>query len=188
MATVRSFIAVNLTDEVRASLARVEEELRRTGANVRWVASQNFHLTLVFLGYVDQDKLGEIAAAIRTAVAGIKPFDIEFVGVGGLPSPSRPRVVYVGVKDEQGGLTKLNAKISAAMKAFDVKIEDRKYVPHMTLGRVASPQNMPALIEAFKKLANRDCGILHVASVELMLSDLSPSGPVYTVAAKVELV
>jgi len=187
MTTIRSFIAVNLTDEVRASLAKVEEELRRTGANVRWVAPQNFHLTLVFLGYVDQDKLGEIAAAMREAVAEIKPFDIEFSGVGGLPSPTRPRVVHVGVKDETGGLVKLNERISAAMRPFDVKIEDRKYVPHMTLGRVASPKNMDALIEAFKKLSSQSFGILHVGSVELMLSDLRPSGPVYTVAAKVEL-
>ena len=187
MATVRSFIAVNLTDEVRASLARAEEDLRRTGANVRWVAPHNFHLTLVFLGYVEQDKLGEIAATMRSAVAEIKPFDIEFAGVGGLPSPTRPRVVYVGIKDETAGLTKLNEKLAAAMAPFDVKIEDRKYIPHMTLGRVASPKNMEALVEGFKKLADREFGILHVGSVELMLSDLKPSGPVYTVAAKVEL-
>jgi len=188
MAAVRSFIAANLNDEVRAALAKVEEELRQTGANVRWVRPQNFHLTLVFLGYVDQEKLGDIAAAIRTAVEGIKPFDIEFADVGGLPRPDRPRVVYVGIKDASGGLTALNEKISEAMKSFDVKIEDRKYVPHMTLGRVASPKNIGALVEAFKKAGGQSFGILRVGSVELMISDLQPSGPVYTVAARVELV
>jgi 2'-5' RNA ligase len=151
------------------------------------VASQNFHLTLVFLGYVDQEKLSDIAGAIRSAIAGIKPFDIEFEGVGGLPRLERPRVIYVDVKDESGGLTKLNEKISEAMKPFDVKLEDRKYIPHMTLGRVATPKNLNALVEASKKFAGRSFGLLHVSSVELMLSDLRPSGPVYTVAATIEL-
>jgi len=186
MTMVRSFVAVNLSDEVRAALARAQDGLRKTGADVRWVYPPNFHLTLVFLGDVDQDKLGEIAAAIHRAVAGIKPFDVEFVGVGGLPRLDRPRVIYVDVKDETGNLAQLNEKIAAAMAAFDVKQEDRKYLPHMTLGRVASPKNLPALMEASKKLAGQSFGLLNVRSVELMISDLRPSGPVYSVAARVE--
>ncbi len=187
MTKVRSFVAVNLSDEVRAALARVEDELRRAGANVRWVPPKNFHLTLVFLGYVDQDKLGDLAAAIREAVSGIPPFDIEFAGVGGLPRPDRPRVVYVGVKDEGGVLAKLNEKIADALAPFGVKQEDRRYVPHMTLGRVASPKNLAPLVEACSRQEGQSFGILHVGSVELMLSDLQSGGPIYSVAAKVEL-
>jgi 2'-5' RNA ligase len=187
MQLVRSFVAVNLSDEVRAALSKAEADLRKAGGDVRWVPPQNFHLTLVFLGNVEQDKLGGIASAIREAVAGVKPFDIEFVGVGGLPRPDRPRVIYVDVKDEGGNLAKLNEKIAAALVTFDVKQEDRRYIPHMTLGRVSSPRGLSALVDATRKFAGQSFGLLTVRSVELMLSDLRPSGPVYTVAAKVEL-
>jgi 2'-5' RNA ligase len=188
MPTVRSFIAVNLNEEVRASLAKVEEQLRKAGGNVRWVPPPNFHLTLLFLGNVEQDKLAAMAEALRTALDGSKPFDIEFVGIGGLPRPDRPRVLCVDVKDEAGNLAKLNEKISAAMASFGVKQEDRRYIPHMTLGRVVTPTNLAAVVEASRKYAGQRFGRLTVKSVELMLSDLRPTGPVYSVAATIALV
>lgn len=188
MNKVRSFVAINLNDEVRASLEKVEDELRKTGANVRWVPPKNFHLTLLFLGHVEQEKLPDIMEAIRNAVLGIKPFDIEFAGVSGLPRLDKPRVIYVDVKDPTGSLTLLNKEIYEAMKPFGIKLEDRKYIPHMTVGRVITPKNIMPLIETAKRLAGQSFGILHVSTVELMLSDLQPNGPVYTVAGKADLI
>ena len=94
---MRAFIAVNMADDLRRALAEAQERLRASEADVKWVRAEGIHITLKFLGWVDDEREPGIADAAAAAVADAGPFRLSLVGIGGFPSATAPRVVWVGV-------------------------------------------------------------------------------------------
>ena len=136
----RLFIAVPVSDDVRLWAAGLIARLRRTGADYRWVAAENLHLTLRFYGSVPEDRIPDIEAAMRTA-AQRPVFDISFSGLGAFASWENPRVVWVGVGD---GIAQL-CELAAALGPPE---EGRPFSAHLTLGRMRSRLNLDRLVEA----------------------------------------
>ena len=167
-----------LPEDVRQRLATEIERLRPHASDVAWVAPANLHVTLKFLGQVDEARVPALADALRARVAGHRVFDAAVRGLGAFPSPTRPRVLWAGLEDDAGALAALAETIDACCAGLGFPRETRAFAAHVTLGRVREPRRQPALAEALALPA--DFGRLRVEQVSLMRSQLSPRGARYS--------
>ena len=163
---------------MRARLAAAVERLRPLAPDVAWVARDDVHLTLKFLGAVDTGRLGEIERALAAAAAGRPAFNLDVHGLGAFPTRMRPRVLWAGVGDGAAEATALAAGIDEALAALAFAREARPFAAHVTLGRVREPRANPRLAAALD--AGTAFGRLRVARVSLMRSDLASRGARYT--------
>ncbi|OHC07170.1 MAG: 2'-5' RNA ligase, partial [Planctomycetes bacterium RIFOXYD12_FULL_42_12] len=90
---VRLFVAVEIAEETRKKLTAFQDKLKKAGADVGWVAPENLHITLKFIGYIDEKKTEEVLNIIKDSVTHIKPFNLSYAGVGAFPTPKSPRVI-----------------------------------------------------------------------------------------------
>jgi 2'-5' RNA ligase len=170
---------------VRARLALEVERLRPLAGAVAWVARDNVHLTLKFLGAVEPARLDALAASLAGAVAGRPEFTLGLRGLGAFPSPTRARVLWAGVDAGAAPLAALAADVDEALAALGMAREARAFAAHVALGRVRAPRANAALAEALR--AGGALGGQAVTRVSLMRSDLSPRGARYTELAGIPL-
>jgi RNA 2',3'-cyclic 3'-phosphodiesterase len=142
------------------------------------VAPDNLHITLKFLGAVEETRLSDIAAMLAKA-ADRRAFDVEVRGLGAFPTPTRPRVLWAGTAVAPA-FTELAEAVDRAVGVLGFSPEERGFTPHVTLGRVREPRPAPALSSALTAAATRLFGTLRVDRLSLMRSDLSPRGARYT--------
>ena len=184
---MRVFVAVNASREERARLGQASSVLRDAGFPVRWVPTDNVHLTLKFLGEVSEERREELAAAVDGAVAGLGTVRMTVGGFGAFPSLRRPNVIWVGIElNEQ--LETLQNRLESELAALGFAKETRPFRPHLTLGRTrrgASPSEFAGLDRLAQQISYRDC--FEVRAVELMRSRLLPGGAVYDVIHRSEL-
>jgi 2'-5' RNA ligase len=179
--TVRTFVAVNLDPELKEALARVQERLKATRADVGWVRPENLHLTLKFLGHVEESRSGLIVEAVGAATQGYGSFHLELGGLGAFPQPRAARVVWVGASRGAEALAALQAKIEAGLEPLGFPREERPFTAHLTLGRVRGPARREQLAVALTSMAAEALGEMVVDRIELMKSDLHPAGARYSV-------
>ncbi len=192
MEQIRTFVAIELDDDLKRGLTETQDLLKGRGIAdlVRWVKSGGIHLTLKFLGNVPADTINEIVVAISQGSQGIRPFALSFGGLGCFPSPSRPNVIWIGVDGDTETLTRLQGSIEDRLSVLGYPPEKRKYTPHLTLGRVArhvetgERRHLGRLIE---KQSIDLLGEMTVLKVSLMKSELSPAGAKYTRLAAIDL-
>jgi 2'-5' RNA ligase len=142
--------------------------------DVAWVAGDNLHLTLKFLGGVETERLEALAGAVRAAAASCDPFELNVEGLGAFPSPSRPRVLWAGVHEGAGPAAELARRIDDALAPLGCAREARTFAAHVTLGRVREPRANLALAAALAR--DESFGRQRVERVTLMRSELSPRG------------
>jgi RNA 2',3'-cyclic 3'-phosphodiesterase len=171
---------VLLPDDVRARLADAAAALRRAAPDVAWVAAENLHLTLKFLGPVDEARLPAIVAALTGAAAGQPRFVLDCVGLGAFPSASRPRVVWAGVERGAAAVAALARAVEGSLEPLGFAPESRTFTAHVTLGRIRDPRRRPALTAALSEGAARPFGAASVERLSLMRSQLHPHGARYT--------
>jgi RNA 2',3'-cyclic 3'-phosphodiesterase len=169
-----------LDPAVRARLGDVIGELRPAATGVAWVVPDNLHLTLKFLGGVEEARLTAVIAALTRAAIGTPPFELAVTGLGAFPSPTRPRVLWAGIADGAERLTRLAADVDETLGSLDFAREDRPFSPHVTFGRVREPRRQPVLGGILAAAAARDFGRIRVTKLSLMRSDLSPRGARYS--------
>lgn len=185
MATLRTFIAIDLSAELRASLGDLQDRLRgELGArSVRWVQPQGIHLTLKFLGDTPERQLAEIQHALARAAAAVAPFSISAGGVGCFPNARQPRVVWVGLEEATGALLRLRNAVEGEVAPLGFPTEKRAFQPHLTLGRVrrdASSAEVRRVGQVVAATATGGLGEMAVSYVSYIKSDLRPTGAVYT--------
>jgi len=169
---------VLLPDDVRQRLAAAIERLRPHAADVAWVAAGNLHVTLKFLGQVDETRVPALADALRVTLAGEPAFDVAVRGLGAFPSPMRPRVLWAGLEDGPGALGAVARRVDVCCGGLGFPPETREFAAHVTLGRVREPRRQPALADALARAA--DFGRVRVERVSLMRSEPSPRGARYS--------
>lgn len=191
MADIRSFIAIELNEDARDEVARIQKQLINSRADVKWVEPNNIHLTLKFLGNVPEEKLGEIKDAINEAIVGIAPFCLELTEIGAFPDTKYTRVVWIGAKEDAGNLMNIATRMEEKMLTLGFPKEERRFKPHLTLGRVRSPKNKDKLKDEIIQLRqgeNKGGPIKwKIADVVLFKSELTPKGSIYTTLFKAHL-
>lgn len=179
----RAFVAVVPPDAVLEELQTRVGGLTDDTTPLRWLPRQQWHLTLAFLGGVDDaDGLtGSLAGAARA----VAPFALQLGGGGAFPSPRRASVLWVGVAAGGADLTALATTVSAASEGFARHAEDRPYHPHLTVARGARPRPLGGLVDA---LGPDPIGPPWSArEVRLVESDTRPDGAIHTVRARLRL-
>ncbi len=190
METVRTFVAIEVPPPIKEALARVQQTLRQSGAEVRWVRLEGIHLTLKFLGGVAPAQLPALQEGLASVCERVPPLPLQIGEPGFFPNSGkggRPRVIWVGVEDARGMLRALQGEIDEACTRLGFPAEGRPYQPHLTLGRVQSSRRLETLREAVAGLRGQTLGAFDAREVVLMRSDLRPSGAVYTPLATLPL-
>ncbi len=184
MSLLRTFIAIELPQTIQAAIARETSGLRRqvNRGLVRWVAAQNMHLTLRFLGDTAESSLDQIERGLSRQAALFQPMELTVGGFGIFPSPKRPRVLWIGVQ-APAELSTLQRRIESLAQSAGFEAETRPYSPHLTLGRVSqkiSSSEMQALRSALEATRIGELGSFTAEAIHLIRSDLRPEGAVYT--------
>lgn len=181
---MRVFVAVHLDPALRPAVEAVRRRLLEMWPKgkelVRWVEPHNLHLTLKFLGEVEESKVHGLVDALRV-VEGFAPFDLQLFGIGAFPRARGARVLWVGVGAGARELAQLAARVEQALAGFGFAPEERSFSPHLTLGRLRTPAYHPELEAALQQNSHVEIGSQRVQSVELVESTLRRSGPVYAV-------
>ncbi|NND97251.1 MAG: RNA 2',3'-cyclic phosphodiesterase [Pirellulaceae bacterium] len=189
MNRIRTFIAIPLAGNVTGGATKLIRKLRESDDGIKWVPTDNLHLTLKFLGDVENTEVPEICNALGTICDQYEPFFLNFAGTGGFPDDDKPRILYVGVEDPSGSLVKLVAEIETAMADLGFKPEPRDYRPHLTLGRTRSRSRTAdsEVIARMKEHKDIVLGDMEVDAVELIASFMDKGGPTYQVMDTIEL-
>ena len=180
---LRLFVAIDLPEEVRESLARLQTDLRRHDlSGLRWTRPEGVHLTLKFLGETPASSLPAIEAALARAVRGAQPFRLALGAPGTFGNRRGPRVLWVDIEGDVKPLQQLQAAVERELAAAGFAPEERGFSPHLTLARVPQP-SPPGLAEHVSRALTAVAapqGEIEVTELLLMRSRLQPSGAVYS--------
>ncbi len=182
---MRTFIAVAIDKRTRDRVADLQERLSESGADVKWVEEKNLHLTLLFLGEVDERTVPEVCRAVAEVAAQHKPFELTIESVGGFPSARQPKILWVGVGEGKEELIALHDDLELPLLEMGCyRREARKYTPHLTLGRVKRDEDAETLAAPLMKRVGWEGGRTSVREVLVMSSELRYEGPEYTIMSR----
>jgi len=188
---IRSFIAIELPEEVKTGLRRIQTELKLPEHTfVKWVAPESIHLTLKFLGNISPQKVTEITEVMEQASQGVSPFHLEVTEVGAFPNLRQPRVLWLGIKGAIDKLVAWQQRIDSGLVPLGFSKETRPFPPHLTLARLregTSPKDRVSFGELIMKTPVEASYKINVNSLSLMKSQLLPGGAVYSRLAEVKL-
>lgn len=175
----RIFLAINLTAEIKNSIAAHVQQLRAEWpkATISWVRAKNLHLTVRFLGEVPSGKLNEVARAVEDAVIGTSPFEVEIAGTGAFPSRGTPRVLWVGI-GASSPLSRLHENVERELAAVGFPREGKTFRPHLTVGRVRAPAFVREVSERHRRLDFAPLPLV-VSEISVIESQLARTGPTY---------
>jgi 2'-5' RNA ligase len=188
VATIRAFVAVNLSVPTLRAVAELQTALRAPLAKelrVAWVPPANLHLTLKFLGDIQQESAAAIGAALERGLGERAPFEVRAGGVGAFPDEARPRVLWVGLTDEGGALARLAADVETWLEALGFPREARPFRPHLTIGRVKDGHTSVAA--AFAPHRETSFGTSSIREVVLYESRLRARGAEYVALRRVPI-
>jgi 2'-5' RNA ligase len=183
---VRLFVALDLPDEVRRSLSELIAKLKPRSRGAHWVQLASLHITLKFIGHVENTKLGPIHDAL-SGVHSSQPVDLTFCGMGFFPNGRRPRAVWCGVH-ASANLANLAADIDRALAHLGVDAETRPFTPHLTLARFKSDEGVADLVRAAEGMESTEFGSATETEFHLYESLLKPSGAQYNRLASFPIV
>jgi 2'-5' RNA ligase len=176
---IRSFIAVELPEKFIPEIERIGSLIKIPG--VKLVEPGLVHITLKFIGDINEDKVETIASALSEIQC--KPFEAWIKGIGVFPKPSYVKVVWLGV---HGDFDTLYREVERVLSPFRFEKES-DFTPHATIARVKQPVNRIELMEKIKNIGDADLGNFSVSSISLKKSTLAPRGPIYETLKEIKL-
>jgi len=180
---LRLFVALESPSAVRENFAALINELRgaepgSAESKARWVRPENLHVTLKFIGNVDDGKVDAIRGALGEIHAG-SAVSLTLGGLGFFPSEKRPRVFWAGM-EASPNLAALAREIDARLEKLGIPRETREFAPHLTLARFDPPGVSEKLRGAVQERATREFGALSTGEFHLFESKTLPAGTEYT--------
>ena len=174
---MRLFVAVDLSEKIRENLNEVLAAISGF-RGVKPVEKQNLHITLQFIGEVNERK----AEDIRRTLSDIKlsPFTLKFRGIGFFPNQRNPRVIWVGVSEGEQEMRTLASQVEAALKKLGFR-KDKEFVAHATVGRIKrmGAEDRRRLVSELSQYFDAEFGEMVVSDFRLKKSTLTPKGPIY---------
>jgi len=180
MPSLRVFIAIETPPTIRAQISTIRDTLKGSGADVRWEPDEKLHATIKFLGSTNEGLLPEIVSYLRGVADRHSPPRVQYKGVGCFPDRRNPRVIWVGIQDLDGEAAALHRAIEDVLLPLGFEKDDRKFHPHVTLGRVKGRHRIESLLESMESTTFESQPVL-IHEFVVVKSELKPSGSVYTV-------
>lgn len=178
---MRTFIAIELTPQIREKITSIQNALEKCDLAVKWVKPENAHITLKFLGWVaEQEKIEKIKQIIEEIAKQFKHLDVNLKEFGFFPNERRPRVFFIST-DKENILKNISQKLEERLEAIGFEKENR-FRSHITIARIKSPKNIDCLNREIKKIDAKE--VLPIKEITLFKSTLTKSGPVYEVIYK----
>lgn len=175
---MRLFIAADLDPEIREKLVPVQQVLDRSG--VKTVEKDNVHITMKFLGEIEDRRVEPIKEALRQIK--LNSINIHVKGVGFFPSPNHIKVAWVGVEEGNDEMSNLAEEIDRRMKKIGFKKEKKDFVAHATLARIKkiNAEERERMLKDLQPYLNQDFGWMRLNKFTLKKSELTPKGPIYS--------
>jgi len=175
---MRLFLAIRIPDDIRGAFGLLIKELRRVQPQAKWVRAENLHVTLKFLGNTEPERLRAVATTI-SSIRSEQSVHLAFRGLGFFPNERRPRVFWAGL-EASPNLAELAAGIDQAMHGLGFPLEQRPFIPHLTLARFEPPGVSPKLLNIVRAQILDSFGALTATEFHLIESKLKPAGAEYT--------
>jgi len=188
MARLRLFIAVEIDAAVRQNVVSLQRALGQVAPSVKWVEPHNLHVTVLFLGEVEDRELHGLFKMLTKVCAKAAPFDVRLGGVGAFPTPRRPKTLWAGVTAGADDLQRLYAAVEEPLLDLGgYRQEERAYTPHLTLGRVVGDADAEALALELPRQMAWTGGQMEVTELVIFTSEVRKAGPEYTVVGRAPL-
>jgi RNA 2',3'-cyclic 3'-phosphodiesterase len=189
---VRSFIAIELPENIKERWQNSLNVLSEHFPEINWVKRDNLHITLKFMGWVEENMLMNMAKDIRENINGLDSFAINLKGSGFFPDNKNPEVIWVGTEENKGGLLELFNKIETCSEKHGIKNEKHGFHAHVTIGRMSNRKkhkrgDLDNLITLLSNHEENLAGTFSVAFLSIMQSVLTPKGPAYKRLEKINL-
>lgn len=187
---MRAFIAITLPKEIKDYLNKLQKQLKTSGADVKWVEPENIHLTLRFLGEIDDSMLVKINEIMQAIALARNEFSISLSELGAFPNIASARVIWVGINEGDKETKEIAEESEDNIAGIGIPKETRAFSSHITIGRSKSGLNRAKLMQLLKELANKPTEEnlrFTVRKISLLQSTLTPKGPVYEILKEVNL-
>ncbi|HKS42883.1 MAG TPA: RNA 2',3'-cyclic phosphodiesterase [Blastocatellia bacterium] len=184
--SIRTFICIEVPQTVKERIESLQRMLRINNAQISWMKPSNIHLTIKFLGDVPLSKTESVRDSVERAAKGSGEFDIEVSTTGCFPSARSPRVLWVGLGNMPDGLKQLHANVESELARAGFPREQKRFSPHLTIGRVRSPQNAARTAEDLIAQGFAP-ETFRATEIIVMRSELNSSGSIYTPQAIIKL-
>lgn len=183
---MRTFIAVEIPEQVKEKIASVLTGLKKLALEASWVKKENLHLTLKFLGEVKEEKIEEVYKTVAISVENTGKFRVNLKELGCFPNIKKPRVVWIGIEKGKENLSALSSRLEENLERLGFPREDRLFSAHLTLGRIKSSKNTENLLKFFQNnyFESED---FEIEEVVVMKSTLTPQGAIYSALKKIAL-
>ncbi|MBI5555919.1 MAG: RNA 2',3'-cyclic phosphodiesterase [Elusimicrobia bacterium] len=184
---MRIFVAIGVDQEIKNKVVEVQEQLKLSKADVRWVAKDNLHLTLHFCGEVNDQQAQDIIHTCRGLASEFAPFSLGLKHLGSFPPYGDPRLIWTGVENGREEAITLIEATKRHLTMVTGVTEKKDISPHLTIGRIRTTANIGVLTTQLHKLANLEFGTQMVDKIIVMGSKLKPTGPQYAVLEEIKL-
>ena len=174
---MRLFVALDLPDQVRHAITELIAKLQPKSRTARWIKPENLHITLKFIGHVEDEKLSPIQTALST-IHTSQPIELHFRGMGFFPNEHRPRAFWCGIAASPN-LAELAADIDRALAPLGIEAETRPFTPHLTLARFKSDEGIREVVHAATDMKSTDFGAATMTNFHLYESLLKSTGAQY---------
>jgi len=184
---MRTFVAIALEPKIKHTLSQFIKKLEDHNPNIRWVREQGMHLTLKFIGEIPENRVEKILSVLRDLSAEHECFPLLLRGTGSFPPRSKcPRILWVGIQENQG-LFSVQHDIESLLEKVSIARENRRFSPHLTLGRVKSSHNIAPVLDILADNKDTEFGSMEVQEIIFFKSTLKPTGAEYSALEKIRL-
>jgi 2'-5' RNA ligase len=187
---MRAFIAIELPQEIKDYLAKVQAKLKTANADVKWVNPQNIHLTLKFLGEIDEKQLNQISQILDDVAGNKAQFYIHLASFGAFPSIKSARVIWAGIDKGDPESKEIAGELEEKIEKIGIPKEERAFSSHITIGRTRSSKNRQQLSQELENLTDESGKLpaeFKTERITLFKSTLTPKGPIYEILKEAHL-
>ncbi len=177
--TIRSFIAFPIDDSIKEHIREIQKEFKQLSCDIKWVEPKNIHVTLKFLGDIEENQVEPICQCIASVFQNTKEITTRLTTIGTFPERHSPRVVWVGMEDKNKTIENMANSLETALTKLGFEKDTRSFQSHITIGRIRSSKNLILLLNKINNYSLSCNYPLIINAVHLYKSTLSPSGPEY---------
>jgi len=185
--TIRAFIAIPLEPKIQHAIECVQDHLKKTNSDVKWVTPKNIHITLKFLGDVDTEQINSVKQTLANLFQNTRSFKVELSRLGAFPNIDRPRTLWVGLKDSKQRLSRIAVSLEKALGKIGFQGDQKSFSPHITIGRIRSSKNISALSKSMSNYQISENCTQNISKIILFQSNLCPDGPIYKSLYQIKL-